>query len=205
MPSFHEVQFPTNVAYGATGGPEFNTTIVSATSGGEQRNINWSIARGQWNVATGIEDATAFAVVLAFFRARFGKAYGFRFKDWFDFQMTNEVQPNPDGSNHIQLQKTYTSGAYSYVRQIFKPVQSVGVHISVAGVAKVEGTHYNVDYTTGIVTWIGTPPAGSYLVTSAEFDVPARFDIDKLDGNYSSFSTVEVQTIPIVELKKWDA
>jgi hypothetical protein len=27
MPAFHEVQFPPKIAYGATGGPEFNTSV----------------------------------------------------------------------------------------------------------------------------------------------------------------------------------
>ena len=44
MTSFHEVRFPDNIAYGATGGPEFATTVVatgaatrSATSTGPRR------------------------------------------------------------------------------------------------------------------------------------------------------------------------
>jgi uncharacterized protein (TIGR02217 family) len=42
MSSFHEVRFPDNIAYGATGGPEFATTVVATGSGHEKRNINWS-------------------------------------------------------------------------------------------------------------------------------------------------------------------
>ena len=33
MTSFHEVRFPDNIAYGATGGPEFATTVVATRSG----------------------------------------------------------------------------------------------------------------------------------------------------------------------------
>jgi uncharacterized protein (TIGR02217 family) len=38
MASFHEVRFPDNIAYGATGGPEFATTVVATGSGHEKRN-----------------------------------------------------------------------------------------------------------------------------------------------------------------------
>ena len=45
MTSFHEVRFPDNIAYGATGGPEFATTVVATGAGHEKRNVNWSEAR----------------------------------------------------------------------------------------------------------------------------------------------------------------
>jgi uncharacterized protein (TIGR02217 family) len=42
MSGFHEVRFPDNIAYGATGGPEFATMVVATGSGHEKRNVNWS-------------------------------------------------------------------------------------------------------------------------------------------------------------------
>jgi uncharacterized protein (TIGR02217 family) len=48
MSGFHEVRFPDNIAYGATGGPEFATTVVATGSGHEKRNVNWADARGSW-------------------------------------------------------------------------------------------------------------------------------------------------------------
>ena len=49
MPTFHEVQFPPKIAYGASGGPMFNTSIVTTFGGFEQRNVNWQKARGRWD------------------------------------------------------------------------------------------------------------------------------------------------------------
>jgi uncharacterized protein (TIGR02217 family) len=34
MTSFHEVRFPDNIAYGATGGPEFATTVAANVTTG---------------------------------------------------------------------------------------------------------------------------------------------------------------------------
>jgi hypothetical protein len=45
MSGFHEVRFPDNIAYGATGGPEFATTVVATGAGHEKRNVNWAEAR----------------------------------------------------------------------------------------------------------------------------------------------------------------
>jgi uncharacterized protein (TIGR02217 family) len=80
MSDFHEVRFPDNIAYGATGGPEFATTVVAIGSGHEKRNVNWAEARGRWDVASGLKKQAQIDELIAFFRARRSKAYGFRFK-----------------------------------------------------------------------------------------------------------------------------
>ncbi len=86
MTGFHKVRFPDNIAYGATGGPEFVTTVVVTGAGHEQRNVDWAEARGGWDVASGLKNQAQLDELIAFFRARKGKAYGFRFKDWTDYK-----------------------------------------------------------------------------------------------------------------------
>ena len=49
--AFIEVRFPTDIAYGSAGGPEYSTDIVITQGGYEQRNVNWSQARARYNVA----------------------------------------------------------------------------------------------------------------------------------------------------------
>jgi uncharacterized protein (TIGR02217 family) len=82
MTSFHEVRFPDNIAYGATGrsGPELATTVVATGAGHEKRNVNWSEARSRCDVASGLKKQAQIDELIAFFRARRGKAYGFRFR-----------------------------------------------------------------------------------------------------------------------------
>src|SRR4051812_15138384 len=127
MPFFHEVQFPPKIAYGATGGPEFNTSVITTFGGFEQRNINWQKARGKWDISTGIKTKADMEGVNGFFRARFGKAYGFRFKDWSDYQAIKQVIGVGNGSQTIfQLSKLYTSGDEKYQREIKKPVIETG-------------------------------------------------------------------------------
>jgi uncharacterized protein (TIGR02217 family) len=84
MSGFHEVGFPDNIAYGASGGPEFATTVVATGAGHEKRNVNWSEARGRRDVGSGLKNHEQLDELIAFFRARKGRAYGFRFKDWTD-------------------------------------------------------------------------------------------------------------------------
>src|ERR671925_335155 len=70
MSGFHEVRFPDTIAYGATGGPEFATTVVATAAGHEKRNVNWAEARGRWDVASGLKKQAQIDELIAFVRAR---------------------------------------------------------------------------------------------------------------------------------------
>lgn len=199
MPTFHEVQFPPKIAYGASGGAEFNTSITTTFAGFEQRNVNWQKSRGRWDVSTGLKTKTDMDVLQAFFRARFGKAYGFRFKDWSDYQAVGQTLGTGNGTVTIfQLVKLYTSGAYSYSREIKKPVSGT-VKIYLNAVLQVSG--YSVDHTTGIVTFTAAPGAGVIVSADFDFDVPVRFDTDALAVRADGPGIFVWDAIPIVELR----
>src|SRR5437870_2530303 len=106
MAAFDEVQFPPAISYGAIGGPEFSTDVVVLSSGFESRNANWPAARGKWDVSSGVKSQADLQTLIAFFRARQGKARGFRFKDWNDFQGFGQQLGIGDGSTtQFQLVK----------------------------------------------------------------------------------------------------
>jgi len=48
---FFECEFPTAIAFQASGGQMFSTQINEGFSGYEQRNQNWSLPRGKWKIA----------------------------------------------------------------------------------------------------------------------------------------------------------
>lgn len=199
MPTFHEVQFPPKIAYGASGGPQFNTTVVANLAGYEQRNINWPVARGQWDISTGIKNKSDMDAVQAFFRARFGKAYGFRFKDWSDYQGIGESIGTGNGSNkNFQLVRNYVSGSYNYQRTIKKPVNGT-VKVYLNGVLQISG--YTLDTTTGIVAFTTAPSSGVLVSADFEFDVPVRFDTDSLAARADAPGVFIWESIPIVELR----
>jgi uncharacterized protein (TIGR02217 family) len=199
MPAFHEVQFPPKIAYGASGGPQFNTSIVTTQGGFEQRNVNWQKSRGRWDISTGIKVKADMDAAIAFFRARFGKAYGFRFKDWSDYQAVGQVIGTGNGVlTAFQLTKLYTSGSNSYSREIKKPVSGT-VKIYLNAVLQVSG--FTIDLTTGIITFAAA--VGNTVVVSADFDfdVPARFDTDTLAVRQDGPGIYIWDAIPIVELR----
>ena len=196
--SFHEIRFPTDISYGSSGGPEFSTDVVITNSGYEQRNINWEEARGRYNVAHGVKTESMLADLLAFFRARKGRAYGFRFKDWADYKASNQNIGTGNGvKTQFQLVKKYQSSV-TVSRNITKPV-SGSVKIYKNGVLQLSG--YSVDHTSGIVTFTSAPASLMAITADYEFDVPVRFDTDRLSARMESYGASSWTDIPLVEVR----
>ena len=84
--NFHDVQFPTAISRGATGGPERRTDIVVLGSGHEERNSRWADSKRRYDAGYGIKTLDELYTVLAFFEERRGALYGFRWKDPSDWK-----------------------------------------------------------------------------------------------------------------------
>jgi uncharacterized protein (TIGR02217 family) len=199
---FDEVQFPSAIGQGATGGPGFMTLVSANNAGYEKRLIQWSTAKASYNIGTGIKTRADMDTVLQFFFARMGRAYGFRFKDWADYQIIGQQFAQGDGTTAtFQLTKTYTSGSRSYVRTIRKPVASPVAGTTAFYVSGVPAT-FTVDWTTGLVTFT-TPPAGgaAILCHYAEFDVPVRFDDDSMQAQSTNYQVGQWDRIMLVEIR----
>lgn len=196
---FVEAQFPADISYGSSGGPEYTTDIVTSQSGYEQRNVNWEQARATFNVAHGVKTKAQLDTLIAFFRARKGRAYGFRFKDWTDYQAVNQLIGTGNGSaTQFQLVKRYTSGAVTETRMITKPVAGT-VQIYKNAVLQTSGV--SIDTATGLVTFAVAPAAASAITANFEFDVPVRFDTDRLSARLESYGVHSWQDIPLVEVR----
>lgn len=208
--AFHEVRFPTAIAFGSSGGPERRTDVVTLASGHEERNGRWADSRRRYEAGYGVKSLADLEAVLAFFEARAGRLHGFRFRDPVDFSSAagnGSISPldqaigTGDGTTTaFQLAKTYTSGGVSYRRVIAKPVAG-SVRVAVAGVEKTEGTDFTVDATTGIVTFASAPALGATITAGFEFDVPVRFDSDRLEISLTAFRAGDIPNIPLVEIR----
>jgi uncharacterized protein (TIGR02217 family) len=196
--SFVEVQFPSDISYGSSGGPEYATDVVVSASGYEQRNINWAQARARYNVAHGVKTKAQLDTLIAFFRARKGRAIGFRFKDWTDFQATETLGTGDGTRTQFQLIKTYVSGAVNEVRIIKKPVVGT-VQVFRNGVLQASGV--SIDTTTGMVTFSTAPTAGQSISASFQFDVPVRFDTDRLSASLDAYGIHSWLDIPLIEVR----
>lgn len=197
--AFIETRFPTDISYGSSGGPEYSTDVVITQSGYEQRNANWSQARASYNVAHGVKTQAQLDALIAFFRARKGRADGFRFKDWTDYKVTAQNIGTGNGiATLFQLVKTYVNGSVTETRTISKPVSGT-VNIYKNSVLQTSG--YTLNTTTGQVTFSVAPANAVAITADFEFDVPARFDTDRLSATLDSYGVRSWRDIPIIEIR----
>lgn len=206
---FHEVRFPTSLSFGSAGGPVRRTDVVTLANGFEERNTPWAHSRRRYDAGLGVRSLDDVAVLTAFFEARRGQLNGFRWKDWADYKSclpSGHVTPTDvqlgigDGvARSFPLAKRYNSGAESYLRPIAKPVAGT-VRVALNGVEQPEAV-FDVDVTTGIVTF-DLPPGVAVVVTAGfEFDVPVRFDTDQIVTSVASFQAGDVPDVPVLEVR----
>lgn len=208
-------RFNEDISFGSSGGPGFNTDVITVNSGVETRNVNWTQARHTYNVAFGIRNQTYLDSLVEFFQAMKGKAYGFRYKDWSDYSSNNTATPTQadqtigtgdssdgtDGTDTFQIIKTYQVGAQSTIRVINKIV-ALSLLVEVDSTLQVENVDYTVDYNTGIITFLPTfiPQTGLVIKCGYQFDVPVRFDTDELSINLEMYEHGTTD-VPLVELR----
>lgn len=209
--SFHDVRFPTAISRQSSGGPERRTEIVALGSGAEERNTRWADSRRSYNAGYGVKSLDDLHAVIAFFEERRGRLHGFRWRDPLDFKScAPERTPAPldqilgigDGTQTVfELVKTYGSAHLPYRRRITKPVEA-SVTLAVNGIVEPSSTH-SIDYTTGTVTFLAghEPALGAAVSAGFLFDVPVRFDTDKLEVNLSGFASGAIPSIPLVEIR----
>jgi uncharacterized protein (TIGR02217 family) len=206
--AFHDIRFPTSLSFGALGGPERRTEIVTLANGFEERNSPWSQSRRRYDAGLGLRSLDDLHEVLSFFEARMGQLHAFRWKDWADFQSGKpSATPSPtdqrlgtgDGATRaFQLRKGYASGGVTAWRTITKPLAGT-VRIAVAGEERTTG--WTLDASTGLLSFAAAPAAGAPVTAGFEFDVPVRFDTDAIRVQVSTFQAGEVPSIPVIEVR----
>ncbi|NSX56249.1 DUF2460 domain-containing protein [Parasulfitobacter algicola] len=207
---FHDVRFPASLSFGSLGGPERRTEVVTLANGFEERNTPWAHSRRRYDAGVGMRSLDDVETLISFFEARRGQLYGFRWKDWADFKSGRAMQDITfedqviaigDGETAIfQLTKTYQSGEASYIRPITKPVLGT-VILGLQGEIQREAIHFEVDYNTGLVTFDTAPDVDVEITAGYEFDVPVRFDTDRIQTSVASFQAGEIPSVPVVEVR----
>ncbi|WP_420567555.1 phage distal tail protein, Rcc01695 family [Thalassovita sp.] len=207
---FHEVRFPANLSFGAIGGPERRTDVVTLVNGHEERNTPWAHSRRHYDAGMGMRSLDDVEALIAFFEARRGQMYGFRWKDWSDYKSClpsqtvaydDQVIAYGDGEKtQFQLVKNYRSAEHVYARPITKPVLGT-VRLGIDADELREGVHYSVDVSTGVVSLAVAPGEGEEITAGFEFDVPVRFDTDRIRSSVASFQAGEVPDVPVIEVR----
>ncbi|MDI1281270.1 MAG: hypothetical protein ACI9YM_002030 [Brevundimonas sp.] len=203
--AFHEVSLPARLAFGSTGGVERRTEVVTLGSGYERRSTPWAQGRRRYLIGANLRSLDDMAALTAFFEARRGRLYGFRFRDFADFKScapgaevtaTDQTLGTGDGVAAVfSLGKAYGD----QVRDITKPVAG-SVRVAVAGVA-LDGAAFTVEATTGRVTLAVPPEPGAVVTAGFVFDTPVRFDADRIEVTLETFGAGRMAAVPLIEIR----
>jgi len=203
-------RLPEGIERGSGFGPSFRNVIQEAISGNEQRFAQWTKCRGvgdlSYGLLTSADPLGDFAAIVAMWRAHFGSLYPFRFRDWSDYTVTDEIFGTGDGSQtQFQLVKTYdpsqillgVPGSLIYVRSI--TLTATTPVIKLDGVTQTATTDYTIN-SSGLVTFTTAPTTDAIMQWTGEFDVPVRFDTDQLPVILNEADLASLRSIPIKEV-----
>ena len=201
-----DVIFPVNISRGSSGGPEWLVDIVELASGREERNTAWTSPLRSYDAKWGVRTHDEAYAILALYHVAMGSLRGFRLQDWSDYRsgppqtaptMLDQVLGTGDGATTVfNLNKTYQTGAGTFVRRIAKPFGTIMV--AKAGVLQTSGV--TVSLSAGTVTFAVAPGVGQALKWGGQFHVPVRFD-GKLDQIELQGAFENIASIPLKELR----
>ncbi len=163
--SFDNVRLPLDIERGVKVSPEFAVSKVRLSNGFSRSLLRQNFAAREWNIAFGLQGLTGVVAqegILAiynFYMARGGTLNTFRMRDWLDYQLVQEVIGTGDGIEfQFQIQVTHTDfGSFARVQEITKPSNDAAdttTAVRVNAVAQVESTDFDIDYITGIMTFL---------------------------------------------------
>ncbi|MDO1558122.1 DUF2460 domain-containing protein [Brevundimonas sp. 2R-24] len=196
--SFDEVRLPARLAFGSTSGVERLTEITTLASGLERRTTPWAKGRRRYLIGGAVRPLEEAAELVAFFEARRGRLTGFRFRDFTDFKSCG-----PTGPISAADQAIGTGDGETTVFQLRKGERIITKPVGSSVVVGVDGEAADaaVDETTGVVTLAEAPPEGAAVTAGFLFDVPVRFDADRIDVQLEGFDSGRVAAVSLIEIK----
>jgi uncharacterized protein (TIGR02217 family) len=202
--AFDDVLFPIAIGREASVEPGFSTAIVETAGGAEQRNADWADARMRFDAGPGVRGEAELGELIAFFRARRGAAKAFRFRDPFD-DSSSGMAAAPGAADQLlgvgdgvrtdfALVKLYGEQE----RRITRPVPG-SIRVSVDGVERAGGWTLAEK---GKVSFAVAPAAGVEVRAGFRFDVPVRFEEDRLQVSRATFLAGEAASVRLVEVRE---
>lgn len=201
--------FPPRLSFGIECDPEWEVEVTTTRAGFENRNLDWTDARHNYDASFAIRTATDHQEIRTHFHKARGKFHTFPLLDPLDNSCTVEqgivVEGDESDVGTYQLFKRYGSGEFAYDRKITRPFD---VAVYVFDVLQTEDSDYTLDDETGIITLISpsTDHMAEDITWSGSFYVPCRYDTTKLPVRITNKShgefLVSSDSVPIVEVKE---
>lgn len=193
--NFHDVSLPRFIEIFAIGKPEFTTSCATTLSGREARRSDRESARQKYIIKNCRLSESQFNQFNNFFRARRGRNFAFRFRDYADYKVSNQLIATGKNIQEFSLFKLYEDAVAPYYRIITKPVVgSVKLYID------NNPAEANIDYNNGKVQLATQLAVNQSLTADFKFDVPVRFCEDSFEYNHFADGSIELSKVELIEV-----
>jgi len=185
------VVLPGTVIISAVGQIVDNSVIQEGDNGEDETVARESFPRRRWQLSWHFDDVEN---VESFFEVH-GRHTGFliyppRGRD--RIAVAQLIGTGDASETVFQLTLTRTAGALSVTKNILHPVHST-VTITLDGAGQSEGTHYSVNYATGVITFVSAPALDAPVVADFQFYTAVRWETDELNTVVENVATPEVR------------
>jgi uncharacterized protein (TIGR02217 family) len=199
---FYEINFPDSVAFNSVNSLYFDTNIVKSKNNTEQRSNNLDMPLLNFKLSTPLRNKKEIDEITALFRIVKGKLNGFRFRDWLDYKVENQIIGIGDGENCVfQIKKTYLLKNYFVIRNIVKPTpNTASVFLNQV---ECNNSTQSIDYARGLARFVTPPAEGDAIMVNCEFDIPVRFKSDFLNIILTGRDLFEINDLELVEIKDY--
>lgn len=209
MNPFHDIRLPVQFGFGAQASLERRTEILLLGSGRENRNAVWARARRRFDIGPAIQTLERATQLMAFFEARMGRLYAFRFRDFTDFAssavnhpvtpLDQVLSPLASDPSRFQLRKAYRSGPGEVFRAITLPLAET-LRVAVNGTEVRAGSDFRLDPLTGFVDFTTAPPNNAVVSAGFAFDIAVRFEADRLDIALEAPNAARAISVGLIEV-----
>ena len=196
MRDFYDITLPDFLHSYIIGGPTFDTQIVQSIAGLESRYANFTSALHKYHIKNCKLSPDELSELYSFFLNCKGAAYGFRMKDYADYQGVNQlIEQDQDDKSLYYLYKIYSYQERLYRRRIVKPIKG-----SVAIFLNNNKIPASIDYSIGTVKMPFELAPQQTVTANFEFDLPVRFCADSLLYTYDKDGSILLEDLEIKEI-----
>jgi uncharacterized protein (TIGR02217 family) len=171
--------------FGFSGGPEFDTRVVTLANGRERRNANWPQYRNRYTLPFQNINATNYRDIREMFEVCRGQLGVFRYSDPLARFADNQTFAIADGRESYQLTTIAVRAGVDYRREVYAIPEGEEPVLTANGVT-IPNSHYDVDIDRGLIYPVSSFTPGDVLRWTGPFDVWVRFASDWLPWSIDS-------------------
>lgn len=191
MDNFHDVCFPDFLARSSSSSIHFLTQISESISGNEFRKIERDIPLRKYLIKHTTCTREEYLELVSFFKARRGSGYSFRFKDYFDYKVENQIISVKDS---FITKKMYQDEVLPTERINIFPIQNT---IKLEYLNQIQQF-----FKTALNQFELEAPhtEAQNMLISFEFDVIVRFHQDEIKYSLDKNGAILIEELELIEV-----